>query len=94
MNGTPHHHWRHPPTDTAQNPATSSTERHLRVPIDNAHQIRPLATHRPPPISTIDSGHKVLHSDDPSPDPATQTHHRGFPRIVRATKRSILTRES
>jgi hypothetical protein len=73
-NGTPHHHRRRPPMDTAQNPATSSTERHPRVPTDNAHQIRPRASHRPPPTSTINSGHKVLRSDDPSPDPTTKRH--------------------
>jgi hypothetical protein len=71
-NDTPHHHRRCPPTDTAQNPATSSTKHHPRVPIDNAHQIRLRATHRPPPTSTINTGHRVLHSDDPSPDPTTK----------------------
>jgi hypothetical protein len=71
-NGTLHHHWQRPPTDTAQNPATSSTERHPRVSTDNAHQIRPRATHWPPPTITVDSSHKVLRSNDPSPDSTTK----------------------
>ncbi|KAE8037818.1 hypothetical protein FH972_010373 [Carpinus fangiana] len=60
--------------DAAQNPVTSSNERHPRVPTYNAHQILPRATHRPPPTSTIDSGHKVLSSNDPSLDLMTKPH--------------------
>ncbi|KAE8124355.1 hypothetical protein FH972_019252 [Carpinus fangiana] len=44
-NGTPHHHRRRPPTDTAQNPATSSTECHPRSP-----PTTPTRSDREPPI--------------------------------------------
>jgi hypothetical protein len=68
-NGTPHHHRRRPP-------ATQLKIRQRRPPNATRGSLPTTPTRSdrepptvPPPTSTIDSGHKVLSSDDPSQDP-------------------------